>query len=210
MQTVGEILRNSRLKKNLSLGEVETATKIKKKFLKSLEEDNFKDCLSETYARGFIKNYAEFLGLSSEKMLSFLRRQIKEEKSPPSPFRESDQNSFFKITPSRIKLGLILFFLFLFLVYLFKQYQFLTQGPSLTIFSPSQDLVTQEKKIFIRGKTDPEVYIFVNNEEVFPDEKGEFIQEIFLSEGTNEITILAEDLKGKQRTMIREVTFEPL
>lgn len=209
MQRVGEILRTKRLEKNLSFQEIERVTKIKRKFLKSLEKDDFKDFSSEAYARGFIKNYAEFLGLSSEKVLAVWRRQLKARRDLP-PFREVDEGSFLKITPNRIKLGLILIPLFVFFGYLFKQYQFLIQGPSLTVFEPSQNLVTEKRNIFIRGKTDHEVRIFVNNEEVFADEKGEFVKEIFLLEGMNEITIVAEDLKGRQRTIIREVTFEPL
>lgn len=210
MQTVGQILKRKRRVENLSLDEVEKKTRIKKKFLKSLEEDSFKPLPSEAYARGFVKNYAEFLGLPAEKMLAIFRRQIRREERSSLPFKRIRQQSPWKITPERIKGILILFLLLLFFGYLFKQYQFLTTGPSLRLFEPQNNLLVRQEKIVVRGKTEPEAKIFINDLAVYPDDQGEFSQEILLSEGRNEIVVSVEGQAGKKRTVIREVTFEPL
>lgn len=205
MQTVGEILKKKRKKKKLTLEEVERVIKIKKKFLRLLEDNNFEKLPSETYVRGFIKNYADFLGLRSKNVLAIFRRQYKG-KTILTP--QNKEESFFKITPERARLALFTILLILFLGYLFRQYQSLTYGPPLALFEPSKNIFTEEK-ITVRGKTEPGSRVFINERQIFPNEKGEFSQEIFLSKGLNEIVVIAENKMGKKRTVVKEVTFEP-
>lgn len=211
MQTAGEILRKKREEKNLSLAQVEQVIRIKSRFLKFLEENSFEKLPSETYARGFIKNYAEFLGLPSEKILAIFRRQFKEREKNPSLFKKlSEEERFFRITPERVRWGLILLLFFLFFGYLFRQYHFLTSGPSLILLEPEQNFVTNKEKITVRGRVEPDDRVFINNEEIYPNEKGEFFQEISLSQGINQIVISAENKMGRRKTILREVTLEPL
>ena len=208
MQTAGELLRKKRQEKNLTLDQVEKAIKVKKKFLELLEKNSFEEFSSEVYAGGFIKNYSEFLGLSSERILAIFRRQFRE-KEKPSLFEKTDKEPFFKITPQRIKWGLVLILLLLFFGYLFRQYQFLIGGPSLVIFEPGENAVVHQDRIVIKGKTDVDAKVFINNEEIYPSEKGEFSQEILLSEGTNQVTIFAENQTEKKTTVVRKITFDP-
>lgn len=210
MQTVGEILREKRRKRSLTLTQVEQAIKIKQRFLKFLEGDSFEKLPSETYARGFIKNYAEFLGLPSEKILAIFRRQFRRREKKPSPFEKlTRRESFLRITPEKIKVGLVLILFLLFFGYLFGQYRLLTHEPSLILFEPPQNFVAHKEGIIVRGKTEPDARVFINNEEIYPNERGEFSQEILLSEGTNQIIIFAENKVGKKKIIKREVVFEP-
>jgi len=203
MQTVGHLLKQKRKEKKLSLDQIEKTIKIKKKFLEFLEKDKFDQFSSQIYARGFLKNYAQFLGLDEEKTLAIFRRQSKEENS--LSVRKNDQNWLFKITPQRLQLGVILIILIIFFGYLFKQYQSLITGPSLTIFSPQENLVVEKGTIIVSGKTDSEVKVLINNQEIYPNQKGEFSQEISLVKGINQIVISAENQKGKRKTIVREV-----
>lgn len=208
MQTAGKILKKKRREKNLTLNQVEEAIKIKKKFLKFLEEEQFEKLPSEIYARGFIKNYAEFLGLSSEKLLAIFRRQFRGRK--PAFLKKKEEEPFFKITPERARWVGVLILFFLFLGYLFRQSQFLTSGPSLVLFEPQKNLVVHQDEIVVKGETEPDARVFINDEEIYPNENGEFSQEIPLSQGENQIVVLAENNAGKKKTIVREITFEPL
>lgn len=80
MKTVGSILHDARLAKGLTIEDVEAATKIRTKFLQDIEEDTFTALPSTVYAKGFVKNYAEFLGLSSSEVIAFFRRQMGEDR----------------------------------------------------------------------------------------------------------------------------------
>ena len=63
MPTMGELLREARTRLHLSLEEVEEYTKIRKKYLIALEEDDYSQLPAPVYARGFLQSYAEFLGI---------------------------------------------------------------------------------------------------------------------------------------------------
>lgn len=61
--TIGERLKEARLKKGLSLKEVEAELRIRKVYLEALENDNYSAMPAEAYTRAFLRTYAEYLGL---------------------------------------------------------------------------------------------------------------------------------------------------
>lgn len=63
MPTMGEVLREARHRLGVSLEEVEEYTKIRKKYLIALEADDYSELPAPVYARGFLQNYAEYLGI---------------------------------------------------------------------------------------------------------------------------------------------------
>jgi cytoskeleton protein RodZ len=63
---IGNTLREARLRRGLDFRQAETATKIRGRYLRSLEEEDFDALPAETYVRGFLKSYAEFLGLDGQ------------------------------------------------------------------------------------------------------------------------------------------------
>jgi len=60
---IGPVLERARKDKGLSLEEAERATKIRKRYLDGLERDDYSVLPDAVYARGFLKTYANFLGL---------------------------------------------------------------------------------------------------------------------------------------------------
>jgi hypothetical protein len=68
-QALGEILRQAREDIHLSLEEVERETRIRAKFLAALESGDLSALPSDAHARGFLRNYAQFLGLDAQAML---------------------------------------------------------------------------------------------------------------------------------------------
>lgn len=70
---IGSILEKRRLEKGLSLKEVEQATKIRTRYLEGLEREDPTVLPDPVYARGFLKTYANFLGLDGERLSRELR-----------------------------------------------------------------------------------------------------------------------------------------
>lgn len=70
MGELGQILRQTREDKGLSLAQAEEATKIRSTYLQALEEGDFERLPAPVYVRGFLKNYANFLGLNAEEVLA--------------------------------------------------------------------------------------------------------------------------------------------
>ena len=81
---LGDLLRETREQKNLSLDDVEKGTNIRKLYIKSIEEGNYEKLPGEVFLKGFIKTYGKFLGLDSQKLIE----QYKQEKNTPNPAEE--------------------------------------------------------------------------------------------------------------------------
>ncbi|MDQ3707575.1 MAG: DUF4115 domain-containing protein [Chloroflexota bacterium] len=69
MGILGDMLRDARESRGISLTEAERATKIRQKYLAALEEDNIAALPSPVYGRGFLRNYAVYLGLDADEAL---------------------------------------------------------------------------------------------------------------------------------------------
>jgi cytoskeleton protein RodZ len=66
---VGAALKAARERLGLTLAQAEEATKIRHRFLQALEENDHTVLGGDIYVRGFLKNYATFLGLDSNELL---------------------------------------------------------------------------------------------------------------------------------------------
>ncbi|MDO8672846.1 MAG: DUF4115 domain-containing protein [Dehalococcoidia bacterium] len=66
MGNLGDTLRDARQRLKLSLDDVESATRIRKKYLIALEQEDFVRLPALIYARGFARTYAVFLGLDAD------------------------------------------------------------------------------------------------------------------------------------------------
>jgi cytoskeletal protein RodZ len=63
---IGNSLREARLRRGLDFAEVELATKIRGKYLRALEDEQFEILPAQTYVKGFLRTYAEYLGLDGQ------------------------------------------------------------------------------------------------------------------------------------------------
>ena len=66
MFEIGNSLREARLRQGFDLARVEDDTKIRAKYLQALEDERFEVLPSETYVKGFLRTYAEYLGLDGQ------------------------------------------------------------------------------------------------------------------------------------------------
>jgi hypothetical protein len=63
---IGNSLRDARLRKELDFPELEQGTKIRAKYLRALEDENFDQLPAPTYVKGFLRAYADYLGLDGQ------------------------------------------------------------------------------------------------------------------------------------------------
>jgi len=73
---IGQILREARNRRKADLSTVEAATRIRVRFLRAIENEEW-DVLPEgVYTRGFIRTYAGYLGLDGERLAEEFRRDV--------------------------------------------------------------------------------------------------------------------------------------
>lgn len=68
LKEFGDTLKLRRKERNLSLKEVENATSIRMNYLQAIEEGDVSKFIASVYAHGFIKQYANYLGLDGDKI----------------------------------------------------------------------------------------------------------------------------------------------
>jgi len=90
MGKVGSIFRDARLGKGLTMEQVSDETNISKRFLQGIEADNFDGFPGEVYILGFLRNYAEFLGLDAVKIIERYRQSDKEDEQATGQTLSSD------------------------------------------------------------------------------------------------------------------------
>jgi hypothetical protein len=66
MFEIGNSLREARLRQALDFPEIEQATKIRPKYLRALEDEQFDILPGQTYVKGFLRTYSEYLGLDGQ------------------------------------------------------------------------------------------------------------------------------------------------
>ncbi|MFH0804331.1 MAG: hypothetical protein V1896_01905 [Candidatus Zambryskibacteria bacterium] len=71
-------------------------------------------------------------------------------------------------------------------------------GPTIEIFSPTQDVETEENVIDIKGQAKNIAFISLNEKPIFVDKEGLFEEKLLLSPGSNIIEIRAKDRFKKE------------
>jgi cytoskeletal protein RodZ len=82
---IGSTLRDARNRRKIDLSEVEDATKIRTRFLRAIENEEWDVLPGEIYTRAFIKTYASYLGLDGERLAEDYRAQTGTKADPERP-----------------------------------------------------------------------------------------------------------------------------
>ncbi|MDC7220639.1 MAG: helix-turn-helix domain-containing protein [Spirochaetales bacterium] len=83
MQALGELLRTTREERGYTMDQVVHETNISRSYIEDLEGERFENFPAEAYLIGFLRTYADYLGLDPEKTISLYKNhKLKEEPSP--------------------------------------------------------------------------------------------------------------------------------
>src|SRR3954453_18067107 len=75
MPEIGETLREARMRRRIDMTEVETATKIRGKYLRALENEEWALPPGPTFVKSFLRTYAESLGLDARLLVEEYRQR---------------------------------------------------------------------------------------------------------------------------------------
>jgi len=108
MDSYGELLKNKREEKLLSLDVVSSALTIDKKYLAGLEDEDTGVFPGEPYLVGFLKNYAEYLEMDSDYLLKlYHNKQIQESPVPEGLIEKPKSEKFWPVLISSIVAGIL-------------------------------------------------------------------------------------------------------
>ena len=75
MPEIGETLREARMRRRIDVAEVEAATKIRAKYLRALENEEWDLLPGPTFVKTFLRTYADYLGLDAQLLVEEYRVQ---------------------------------------------------------------------------------------------------------------------------------------
>jgi hypothetical protein len=75
MTDIGSTLREARMRDRIDISEVETRTKIRAKYLRAIENEEWDLLPGPVYAKSFLRTYSDFLGLDSRMLIDEFKRQ---------------------------------------------------------------------------------------------------------------------------------------
>ncbi|MFH0942803.1 MAG: helix-turn-helix domain-containing protein [Candidatus Beckwithbacteria bacterium] len=203
MQSLGELLQSGRVKTKLTLTQLSRKTKIPVKTLINLEKNHFLKLPAPTYIQGFVKNYAQAVGLDPFKTIAVLKRDYDRHQSKkiiPKGLAQPLNQSFFHSNLGRnlLAAGAVLFTLSLYLGFtIFRLYQ----PPPINIFQP-QEAQEGTSPVLIKGKTDRDATLTLNDKTINLEPDGSFTTIYNGPPGTHELKLKAVSRRQKQTELI--------
>ena len=212
-------LAAARERKGVDLTRAERDTKIRARYLSALERGDYRELPGAVYTKGFLRNYAIYLGLDPEDVLRQWRRERGDQSAPepvivpPRPMAEPARPLTF--SPSVIVAALMTFGVVAFGIYLSVQLLRYAKPPELSVTSPSPASITVDDTVSsyrIAGTATPGALISVTapgrdqpyRVNALPD--GSWSIEVDLRRGQNrfDVTATSPDT-GKQADEPRQI-----
>ncbi|HET8570198.1 MAG TPA: helix-turn-helix domain-containing protein [Candidatus Limnocylindria bacterium] len=216
MARLGETLRSQRERMGITLEQAAEDTRIREKFLRALESGDHQGLPGAVYTKGFLRNYADYLGLDADELVALYVSERGGAEPPREfePMRPISRKSVV-LTPAIIIPFLVLIAVAGFVAYLYYQFSTFAVPPRIEIVEPAGDTIATSAELVVRGRTLPDarvtIRVFPGPEtisDVRPGADGSFERTITLKPGSNHIEVQVLDAAGKVNQATRTVRFE--
>lgn len=111
MPEIGDTLREARMRRRIDISEVEAATKIRAKYLRALENEEWELLPGPAYVKSFLRSYADYVGLDSRLLVEEYRQRYErpttQELTPFGPGLGGQRRQ--RRAPAALGPGLVLF-----------------------------------------------------------------------------------------------------
>jgi cytoskeletal protein RodZ len=211
-KTLGELLKSTRQKKEITLEDAETVTKVKLKYLKALEENNWDILPLDVYTRGFILSYSKLLNIKKDEVLSLFETEAllhRRRQNSELSYNRSFRDIKFLITPKLLAYSALSLFVLTMVGYIVFQITSFAGLPSLEIITPANNIVVDQDSIDMSGLTDPDAIVKVNDENVPVTQEGRFISTLRLHRGVNVLKVKAINKTKKETSEVFTVEYKP-
>jgi len=211
--TLGEKLRKLRSERRISLSEVSRAICIQIKYLEYIEEGNYEKLPADVYVRGFLKSYADFLGLDEKILIKLfekekdISRNLKKGKEDSQSIFKPLEINFFSITPRRIATIFSFILILLAILFFYREVGSFANNPKLVILSPEDNWETDSASIWLEGVAERDAKVFINGQPALVYDDGSFKESLTLQEGVNQIEIKAVNRFNKEAKKFLQLVY---
>lgn len=219
-KTLGDLLKSARLQRRATVRQAEEATHIRAKWLLALESDAWEQLPSEVYGRGYLFQYADYLGLSRKTVEEqydrercvLLQRCERAREASGLSIKSSIRIPKFYITTRLISYLASATVLLVIGGYLVWQVNRFSSVPLLEIAQPVAatdgalaGVVVLSDSVMVTGHTTVGATVSINNQAIMVDGSGLFRQNLELARGENLIHITATNRSGATRQEVLRV-----
>src|SRR5439155_18432542 len=99
MFEIGSSLRAARMRQKLELSQAEHETRIRAKYLGALEDERFEVLPGPAYTKGFLRTYADYLGLDAQRFVDEYKTRFVAEEEPAAPAPTRIRRRRFALAP---------------------------------------------------------------------------------------------------------------
>ena len=210
-EALGEKLAKKRNSLHIDIKDAERATKIPARHLKSIESGNYSELPPDVYTKGFIQNYASFLGLNPKKILALynkergLEKRMKGAKGKHANTKTALKTPRLVITPKKLLLLGSSVAVFAILFFIAWQIKILTAPPVLSLKSPNDNITVSNDYVYVEGQTDRAADVYINDVKIGTDDNGVFKERVSLQNGVNILDIAAKNKMDKETVVERKI-----
>lgn len=209
MKTAGELIKEVRLRENISQKELGEMTHIKTSFIEAIENSQWDKLPEEAVVIGFVKSISHFLEIDETTLVALLKREYKPINIIIKQKKVKDINRRFIWGPRLTFASVVIIILIIVLGYLGLQYKNFNSPPKLIVVTPVENQIVKNNPLTINGSTDTDATVEVNSQPIVVEDDGKFTAQINVSENTKVVKVTAKSRSGKETVISRTIKFQP-
>lgn len=189
--------------KGMDAGKLSDLTDVPQRFIVSLVDGDFKDLPSEPYIRGYLFKVAGVLDADPNFLWRSFRQSSEIHSSGSADLLPTNRFSLQRISSKKAWIVLVALVLLGFLGFRVNS---ILGRPTLDVTLPE---TTTSQVVNVTGKVNPGDTLTLNNEVVYPNEKGEFKKDVQLESGLNILEFKAKHFLGRETRVVKQVFYQP-
>lgn len=218
LKTIGKLLEERRLSKKLRYDEIAEIIKINPEYLEALETANYSKFPSEVYVKGFLRNYARFLGIEPDHALALYRREQEISLTNPKikmTEKIKQKGLDLSITKNKVVTAVVIVITILTLLYIGSYVFNIFQNPRLELSKPIElkagqtgEYISPKDILVLEGISEIGNKLTINGQEYRVNSFEQFNIEIKLQEGKNNIYLVSENQIRRKSEILLTVLYE--
>ncbi|MBI2798123.1 DUF4115 domain-containing protein [Candidatus Saccharibacteria bacterium] len=209
-----ELLQKRRNELGYSLKDVEKAINVREIYLGQIEAGDYDKLPDDVYAKGYVKNYADYLGFDTKPIMQLYTNERVAHKQASADSHSRQKSSGFNlkpigsgavvVTPKAIAILIGVATFVIAAGYILWQFVLLAAPPKINLNSQIPGTVNTSY-IIVSGQIDAGSDLFINSSPVQISPDGSFSERIAVEDGDNTITLMARNKLGKTSTMSKNI-----
>lgn len=210
-ETVGERLRQLREEANLTIDDLAEELSIAAKHLQAIEESRYQDLPGKVYARNFVRQYIARMDLNQAAAMERFEQEYavvsapQQRRNPLLPQRAQVEHPWWYRHGRLLMAGAVVVVVIGYFAWQIVQ---LLTPPALAVTDPAQDTSVTAATLTVRGNTEPNTEVKINNGPVEVAANGSFSVTVDLRVGLNTLKITAKKKRSGERVVVRQVLRE--